>query len=513
MPPLGSNTAATLGLPAGPPVGTAGAGGQVAYPALTIAQQLAAAAQLPAVQKITDAQAASDAAARSQQQTIQGYMHALAPIIAGIAPGVQQGYQQAAGMDALLGKGFGNELQGQQQQNQEQANGILQTAGATPGQAGAVGSAIGGPGVANALGWLNGGLPATGLNQAGAAFGAAARALPAEFAGEGMQQVQSSQARQSLADAGFAQKQSDLAAQYPGLVTKNYLQVQNQQATQAYHDATIKISAARADIAAQAQADAAAYQKGELSARDYANKIAATRANNAQLDAQQRETIAQYNANTSRMNAGTNRIRALKPTLTGTNATGKFLVNPDGSYSRLPGPLGKPATSGSQQRLLAGQIKAMYGGTAPRYIHSPGAPGADANGFLEEPGTGPGTAKPYTDAINYAVAAGKTPAQARAIVNQIYKPGYPLGANGAAIPGVSRPYEGRQAVKIAMEFFESAMQAKDSKQVALQHATSTGLFPAGALRTALRNVWEGFSVKEKGGFGFTATSPPEAPPA
>lgn len=239
-------------------------------PIITLALQLAKAAQLPQTQAIHNAQAQSDAAARAQAASISGYTAALAPILAHIAPAVQQGYTQAAGLDALLGKGFGNDLGTDQGAANSQAQSILNNSGGQA-QLGGVQQAIGGQGVQNALGFLNGGLPAQGLNQAGAAFGAAAKTLPAAFAGQGQQELGSLAAKQQLADQGFGQKLTDLAAQLPGLVLKNENTLQTQQALQDYHNAQLSINEQRAK-------DTAAYQRGELTARQYANKISASRA-------------------------------------------------------------------------------------------------------------------------------------------------------------------------------------------------------------------------------------------
>lgn len=324
-------------------------------PSVTLAQILAHAALQAPTQAVQEQQASSDAAARAQAASITGYMSALAPLLQHIAPAVQQGYTQAAGMDALLGKGFADETSQQQGANTGQANQILGLSGAPPGQHTEVGQAIGGPGVANALGWLNGGLPATGLEQAGAAYGAAAKALPAEFAGQGLEQIQSLQAKQGLADQGYAQKVADIQARYPDLFLKSEQQVTKDQQTAANDQSMIdartaatKINAAKVGIAQQVAADRAAYQRGELSARDFSNKIQAARAQTAALDAEQRTAIARANAVTSRMNAQTSRSRVQAVT------TPKFSSSTSRSLGYRADQFGNPILVNGSPRLLPG---------------------------------------------------------------------------------------------------------------------------------------------------------------
>lgn len=160
---------------------------------------------------------------------------------------MQQGYSQAAGLDALLGKGFGNQLGQSQDAANAQAQDLLRLSGGQA-QLPGVQQAIGGVPVQNALGFLHGGLPTQGLNQAGAAFGAAARMLPAEFAGTGQEQVASVLAKAALADQGFGQKRADLAAQLPGLILKNEDTLATWQATEDYRNATLAQKQAAQDF-------------------------------------------------------------------------------------------------------------------------------------------------------------------------------------------------------------------------------------------------------------------------
>ena len=412
----------------------AASGGSVSpsyAPIITLALQLAKAAQLPQTQAIHNAQAQSDAAARAQAASISGYTAALAPILAHIAPAVQQGYTQAAGLDALLGKGFGNDLGTDQGAANSQAQSILNNSGGQA-QLGGVQQAIGGQGVQNALGFLNGGLPAQGLNQAGAAFGAAAKTLPASFAGQGTQELGSLAAKQQLVDQGFGQKLTDLAAQLPGLVSNNALSIQQQQELQSYHNQEVRISQQRAN-------DTAAYQRGELNAREYANKIAAYNANSRRIYDQtlaklssERVGISQQNANTSatrlriqtapKYSASVSRSLGYRADQYGNPIGGKITPLP-GFTSGADGAIVKTSSSTKAKQLTPEQLQKYTGEISdtvgflftgvPATATAPGKPRlgyADALKFMRQHGymATPQLAKLTIDALKQIYGATET---------------------------------------------------------------------------------------------------------
>ena len=384
--------------PAGKSAGKTAATHPAASPIISLATTLANIAQLPQIQAIREAQAQADAQARAQQASLAGYTHALAPILAQIAPAVQQGYTQAAGLDALLGKGFGNELGQSQQAAQDQSAGILQNAGAPAGQQAAVSQAIGGSGVQNALGFLHGGLPAQGLNQAGAAFGAAALMLPGEFAQSGQQQLGQLIGKQNLADQGFTQKLSDVAAQLPGLILKN----ENTLATQAEKVREFNVTA-KQKAAAQAflnwyHTATVQQRKDDLAAqtaRFYANLGETTRHHQAT------EATAATNAglSTSRTAATWTRANGYKSDASGNPVLSKSgQLQPIGGYTLAPGgksviKTGTSRSSGfspSQAKGLAQQIKDWHNGIVGS---SAGTPVVDPNAKLT-----------YTNAYQRAIA-------------------------------------------------------------------------------------------------------------
>lgn len=182
------------------------------------AAKMVTAAQFPASQALTDESKQSAAAALAQAQTTQGYYKALAGILQQIAPGVQAGYDTAGANDAAFGKGFSDGLAHVQSQLGDEAGNVLAVSGGQ-GQAGQVTGQIGGTNATDALYNLGGYLPSTSLEAAGAAAGAAAKSLPAAFAGQGAQAIQGIGNQQLVDQKAIAQKINDLKAQVPGLAT------------------------------------------------------------------------------------------------------------------------------------------------------------------------------------------------------------------------------------------------------------------------------------------------------
>lgn len=208
-------------------------------------QQMIAAAQLPQMQAIQNAQAASIMAARNSAASSQGYYKALAGILQGIGPETRAGYQAAAADDSAFGKGFANGLTMVQDQAGGQTNDALGVAGAPAAQTAQATGALGGSGATDALYALGGYIPATTMSREGAAFGATADRLPATAAGQGAEAIQGIGQQQRLDQQGFAKNYADLAAQVPGLS----LQIGQQLATQHNADRTFRLNEAKANAA------------------------------------------------------------------------------------------------------------------------------------------------------------------------------------------------------------------------------------------------------------------------
>ena len=477
-------------------------------------QEAALRAQLAVTPGIQTAQstAATDAAnTAAQAKLISGYYQALGPLLAQAAPGVQAGYQQAAGTDAMLGSAFGGQLNGMDAANNQQAQSILQGQGAPAGQQANAAAATGTPGLGDALGWLNAGLPAQGLTQAGAAYGAAARLLPGQVSQLGGQELAQNAAIGAGQQTTQDQKIAALAARIPGLMetyapsiaredasagaAQSLANYRNNQTAIDQQKVVLAANVAQAKqkLAGQVAAANVAYHNGELSAKDYADRLAAAKLKATQIDDAARIAIEQQNANTSQYRA-THPSASSSLKIEEASNGAKYIVNHDGSVTPLPGALGQPKSkvaSGSTQRLITNHVQAMAEGSAPRYEHvGVGAPGADANGFVQIPGTGQG--QPYQDAINYARGAGQTQAQAVSLANRFYQ----MGQNG-------RPYAGKMALTVARQFVAEAVKSGDTKQAALAKGLATGLLPKAALVTAVNQAYL-VKVKAPGAFGFQA---------
>jgi hypothetical protein len=143
-------------------------------------------AEILASLKAQQNKARTDAVA--QANTVSGYYGALTPLLKGIGPAVQGGYQDAADAIAGAAKGFSGALGDTAAADAAQSQALLAANGAPQAQIDAAAQAAGtGGGAANALYGVGGYIPSAALSAQGAAFGAAARQLPATNAGVGAQ--------------------------------------------------------------------------------------------------------------------------------------------------------------------------------------------------------------------------------------------------------------------------------------------------------------------------------------
>jgi hypothetical protein len=144
--------------------------------------QIIAAAEYAANEATANALAEQQAGSQAQGQSIQGFSQAAAQQVAPIGDQVQGGYQDAAGRTAQYGKGFSIGMQLAQQGSANDINEFLAKNGSPQGQ-----MVQGNTGAADVLYGTTGFIPAAGLEREGAAFGAAARQLPATMLGLGQQ--------------------------------------------------------------------------------------------------------------------------------------------------------------------------------------------------------------------------------------------------------------------------------------------------------------------------------------
>jgi hypothetical protein len=155
--------------------------------------------------------------------------------------------------------------------------------------------------------------------------------LPAEALGQGRQQLAGLDAKQQLADQGFATKESNLNAQLPGLVLKNLVPLEAQQTkeNEFQQGLAAKKDEFRQNMAYKQQALAAlqGYRNRELRAKvqaldvtraDFQQRLAETVAHDKAM-----ERVAQDNATTSRIRANeaaTKSAAAAKPKYNAANS-------------------------------------------------------------------------------------------------------------------------------------------------------------------------------------------------
>ncbi len=431
------------------------------------------AAQLPASQKITDAQATSDAAAQQMLNAIGGYYRSLGTGLAGIAPQVQQGYQQAAGLTGLLGAGIGGTVSAPDaalnQQNQQIGNvtGVqLPTVNSSP--------------LSQALSWLHGGLPASGTADVGAAANAAARQLPGLAELQGGQQLGQVASKALAADQKFGLDQSNLAAQIPGLVAKYGAQAVKEALAQTNTQSEI---AARQGAEAARQAALTGTFNGQptLAARN----ATATQGYHAQTLALAQARINESaSARSATITAAAQRI---SPTLSAgnghlTTVDGQVVTGTNGQPVPYTPPAKGSTTLSPAQALK--QVQAWTTGTQ-KNIRTPllnpdGTPKLTTTGtpIVTDTTQTIGTLS-YQDQIAALNGAGKMSlAAATRTVNSVVK----MGQAG-------RPYVGKAAVAAASNAASKAVAAGLSSADALAGMVHSGVIPLAAARAAIAKYY------------------------
>jgi hypothetical protein len=185
---------------------------------------------------IVAAQTQADQASQQQQQNITGLSAALGEILKGIGPGVEQTYSDASARQSAFAKGFSDHMQEQLGQNAKGTSSFLQNVvGAPASQIADVAGKVAPAAAGDTLYGLRGYIPASNLNEEGAAFAAAAKELPGIADAQGLQQIAKVQAAQRTTDQGFATQLADLMAKVPGLRTS----LESQYRTADYHQAVM----------------------------------------------------------------------------------------------------------------------------------------------------------------------------------------------------------------------------------------------------------------------------------
>jgi hypothetical protein len=250
-------------------------------PLLAQAQALVAAAYDPAKTSLEAQRQQALAEAAARQQAIQGFAQAGAEQVAPIGGQVQAGYQDAAARTATYSKGFSVGMQLAQQGSADDINSFLAKNGSPVGQ-----QVQGNTGAADVLYGSTGFIPASGLEREGAAFGAAARQLPATMLGRGQQLQYESQRESQKTDREYLAELSKIEAERPGAVQKALLELK---------DAALKERAQRVDE--QIAIEKLGISKANLGLSAQRNQISAVNAGTAR----DRAAIARYNADLKRL--------------------------------------------------------------------------------------------------------------------------------------------------------------------------------------------------------------------
>lgn len=183
-----------------------------------------AAQELAAAQAPIDARAAEAArTSASHGDLIKGLAEGLAGVLGDIAPRVSGAYDTAATRQATFAKGLSDGLRMKSEGAAGETNAFLDTIGAPAGQHVSPDSAVA---AGDTLYGLGGYIPASDLNREGAAFGAAAEALPGYARLRGQEDFTSNLFAGDQQQRTFDDQIATLAAGKPKLVNDLYSQLE-----------------------------------------------------------------------------------------------------------------------------------------------------------------------------------------------------------------------------------------------------------------------------------------------
>lgn len=211
--------------------------------------QLTAGALTPGKQEIGRARKESQRLSNEAATRTQGLAEAYAKLLAEIAPATDAAYGNARDAQARLAQGFSQQQTASQQADAAHAAELLGRIGAPAAQSAQVQGM--GAGVGNVSYGLGGYIPSTALNEAGAAFGAQARQLPAYALGRGQQNVAALRKAQQVREKELDDKLADLMGQVPGLRAKFYAdiaQAENAKEATRIQRKYLKIAAAKQEL-------------------------------------------------------------------------------------------------------------------------------------------------------------------------------------------------------------------------------------------------------------------------
>lgn len=190
---------------------------------LALARQEAQAGLLPSLQANARARQQAIEDARNQAAAAKSAYAALAQIQAGIAPQIGNTYGQAADRQAAYGRGFSGSVGATLDQSAAAANALLAKNG-SPQQIASQGQSA-----RDVLYGLGGYSPASVLNAQGSAFESAARNLPAQSVGLGVDASKAAALKGQDSVKQLLGRLMDLNAQRPGLVSRAMAGINDQQ--------------------------------------------------------------------------------------------------------------------------------------------------------------------------------------------------------------------------------------------------------------------------------------------
>ena len=239
-----------------------------------LAAQEADQALAPLLAALNEQKAAEELRARNAQATATAGAAGLAQVLGGIAPQIQQDYQQAAGATGAFAKGYSAAFQEGSEKMAAQLQGLLDPASPQRIQgAGAAG--------ADVLFGLGGSIPGQALAREGAAFTAAARQLPgtARLVGQQQSGAIGADSAEKLRQLDMLLRQEK--AKRPALVREALSDIRKTrfEQQQAEREFALKERAAQVNEAAI---------RSQIGDREFDNLLNAKKASDAQANARDR---------------------------------------------------------------------------------------------------------------------------------------------------------------------------------------------------------------------------------
>jgi hypothetical protein len=351
------------------------------------AAQAADAALAPVLAEIARQQAEEKARAATAQATAGAGAEGLAKVLGGIAPATEQTYQNAAGSQAAIAKGFSDAFTAASNGSASNLNEFLAKQG-SPQQIQGAGQAGG-----DVLFGLGGYIPASTMLREGAGFTAAAQQLPASALGRGQMEQQGIRAGSLEALKKLDSLRLETKGKRGGLYQEALAQLKENEARQreADRDYELKLKAYGLNEAATASL---------IGDRAFDQQLGVERLKNdrARIKLQAIQSDRNFNLSLDRLGIQEEGLRLRAAEL-------------EARRRAKPGKNGKGGFTAKQRR----ELKADAGSIARNAFK--GIPDPDAPGEWTAPQIG------YQEAIRIALDEGIPLVIAQIALNRYYKPG------------------------------------------------------------------------------------------